>query len=137
MIKPLKEKITSNDKTNYTSILIQGLLIGLVAGFVGAGGGFLIIPALLFLTKTPMKVAVGTSLFIIAAQSLIGFIGDLSLNQAIDWKLILTFTSCAVIGIFIGSFLSKKIEGEKLKTGFGWFVLIMGIYIILKELFFK
>ena len=137
MIKPLKEKITSNDKTNYTSILIQGLLIGLVAGFVGAGGGFLIIPALLFLTKTPMKVAVGTSLFIIAAQSLIGFIGDLSLNQVIDWKLILTFTSCAVIGIFIGSYLSKKIEGEKLKTGFGWFVLTMGIYIILKELFFK
>ncbi len=137
MIKPLKEKITSNDKTNYTNILIQGLLIGLIAGFVGAGGGFLIIPALLFLTKTPMKVAVGTSLFIIAAQSLIGFIGDLSLNQVIDWKLILTFTSCAVIGIFIGSFLSKKIEGEKLKTGFGWFVLTMGIYIILKELFFK
>ena len=134
MIKPLKEKINSSNKINYIGILFQGLLIGFVAGFVGAGGGFLIIPALLFLAKTPMKMAVGTSLFIVSAQCLIGFIGDLRPEQIIDWKLVLFFTSYAILGIFIGSFLSKKINGEKLKTGFGWFVLVMGIYIIVKEI---
>lgn len=138
MIKPLQVKIEEGEvKLNYTKIFIQGVLIGLVAGFVGAGGGFLIIPALLFLAKTPMKMAVGTSLFIVAAQSLIGFLGDLRPEQILDWKLLLTFTMCSIIGVFIGSYLSKKIEGEKLKTGFGWFVLAMGIYIILKELILK
>jgi uncharacterized membrane protein YfcA len=75
-----------------------------------------------------MKLAVGTSLFIIAAKSLIGFIGDLQGSEVIDWKLL--------AGIFIGIFLSKKISGDKLKKAFGWFVLIMGIYIIIKEIFF-
>jgi uncharacterized membrane protein YfcA len=138
MIKPLHVENNENQaKLNYSKIFIQGLFIGLVAGFVGAGGGFLIIPALLFLAKTPMKMAVGTSLFIVASQSLIGFLGDLRPEQNLDWNLLLTFTICSIIGVFIGSFLSKKIEGEKLKTGFGWFVLFMGIYIILKELLFK
>lgn len=137
MIRPLKEKISTNDKLNYFRILLQGLFIGLVAGFVGAGGGFLIIPALLFLAKTPMKMAVGTSLFIVSAQSLLGFIGDLRPEQIINWKLILIFTSCSIVGVFIGNYLSKKFSGEKLKTGFGWFVLVMGIYIICKELFLK
>jgi uncharacterized protein len=138
MIKPIKETPNNtNDKTNYFGILVQGLFIGLVAGFVGAGGGFLIIPALLFLAKTPMKMAVGTSLFIVSAQSLIGFIGDIRPDQTMDWKLLITFTLCSIVGVFIGSFLSKKIEGEKLKVGFGWFVLAMGIYIILKETLLK
>lgn len=137
MIRPLKEKISTNYKLNYFGILLQGLFIGLVAGFVGAGGGFLIIPALLFLAKTPMKMAVGTSLFIVSAQSLLGFIGDLRPEQIIDWNLILIFTSCSIVGVFIGNYLSKKISGEKLKTSFGWFVLAMGIYIICKELFLK
>jgi uncharacterized membrane protein YfcA len=137
MIRPLKEKISTNDKLNYFGILLQGLFIGLVAGFVGAGGGFLIIPALLFLAKTPMKMAVGTSLFIVSAQSLLGFIGDLRPEQIIDWKLILIFTSCSIVGVFIGNYLSNKFSGEKLKTGFGWFVLAMGVYIICKELFLK
>ena len=82
-----------------------------------------------------MKMAIGTSLFIVSAQSLIGFIGDIRPEQNLNWKLILIFTSCSIIGVFIGSFLSKKIEGEKLKTRFGWFVLAMGIYILLKEIF--
>lgn len=137
MIKPLKEMIINDDKLNYFGIVIQGLFIGLVAGFVGAGGGFLIIPALLFLAKTPMKMAVGTSLFIVSAQSLIGFIGDLRPEQIIDWKLILIFTSCSIIGVFIGNHLSKKINGAKLKSGFGWFVLLMGIYIIIKEVILR
>lgn len=138
MIKPLKERIIDNEEElNYFSIFFQGLFIGLVAGFVGAGGGFLIIPALLFLAKTPMKMAVGTSLFIIATQSLIGFIGDIRPNQIIDWNVVLTFTGCSIVGVFIGNFLSKKFSGERLKTGFGWFVLAMGIYILTKEIFFS
>jgi hypothetical protein len=138
MIRPIQIEINEvNFKLNYSKIISQGLLIGLVAGFVGAGGGFLIIPALLFLANTPMKKAVGTSLFIVAAQSLIGFLGDLRSDQTLDWNLLLSFTICSIIGVFIGSFLSKKIAGDKLKTGFGWFVLAMGFYIILKELFLK
>lgn len=135
MIKPLKEKIINDDaKLNYFRIIVQGLFIGLVAGFVGAGGGFLIIPALLFLAKTPMKMAVGTSLFIVAIQSLIGFVGDIRPDQIIDWNVVLIFTGCSIIGVFIGNYLSKKFSGDKLKTGFGWFVLAMGIYILAKEL---
>lgn len=135
MIKPLKEKIINDDsKLNYVRIILQGLFIGLVAGFVGAGGGFLIIPALLFLAKTPMKMAVGTSLFIVAVQSLIGFVGDIRPDQIIDWKVVSIFTGCSIIGVFIGNYLSKKFSGDKLKTGFGWFVLAMGIYILAKEL---
>ena len=138
MIKPLKEKIINdNEKLNYFRIILQGLFIGLVAGFVGAGGGFLIIPALLFLAKTPMKMAVGTSLFIVAVQSLIGFVGDIRPDQIIDWKVVLIFTGCSIIGVFIGNYLSKKFSGDKLKTGFGWFVLAMGIYILAKELLFS
>jgi hypothetical protein len=124
-------------KYNYPMILLEGAVVGLLTGLVGAGGGFLIIPALVLLAKMPMKLAVGTSLFIIAAKSLIGFIGDLQGSEIIDWKLLGIFTAFAVAGIFIGIFLSKKVPGEKLKKGFGWFVLIMGIYIIIKELFFK
>ncbi len=118
---------------NFPMIALEGSVVGLITGIVGAGGGFLIIPALVLLAKLPMKMAVGTSLLIIAAKSLIGFLGDLS-TQTIDWQLLLIFTALAIVGIFIGSALSKKINEEILKTGFGWFVLAMGIYIITKEL---
>lgn len=118
---------------NFFMIALEGSLVGVITGIVGAGGGFLIIPALVLLAKLPMKMAVGTSLLIIAAKSLIGFLGDLS-TQTIDWQLLLIFTGLSIIGIFIGSALSKKINEQVLKTGFGWFVLIMGIYIITKEL---
>lgn len=136
MIQPLKEKIVlEGEKLNYYKIVLMGILIGLVSGFVGAGGGFLIVPTLLFFAKTPIKMAVGTSLFIVAAQSLIGFVGDIMSNQIIDWKLLQFFTLASILGIFIGNFISKKVEDQKLKTGFGWFVLAMGIYIIIRELF--
>ena len=120
---------------NYPMILLEGALVGLLTGLVGAGGGFLIIPALVMLSKLPMKQAVGTSLLIIAAKSLIGFTGDLG-KSAIDWTLLLSVTALAIAGIFIGDKLSKRIDGNKLKTGFGWFVLIMGLYIIAQQLFF-
>jgi hypothetical protein len=79
-----------------------------------------------------MKKAVGTSLLIIAAKSLIGFTSDAS-QQTMDWALLLSITLMAVAGLFAGNALSKKIEGVKLKKGFGWFVLVMGVYILLKE----
>ena len=123
-------------KYNYPMILLEGAVVGILTGLVGAGGGFLIIPALVLLARMPMKLAVGTSLFIIAAKSLIGFIGDLQGSEVIDWKLLASFTAFAVAGIFIGILLSKKIHGDKLKKFFGWFVLVMGIYIIIKEVFF-
>ncbi len=136
MIKPLKERIISDgEKLNYYKIATMGILIGLISGFVGAGGGFLIVPTLLFFVKTPMKMAVGTSLFIVSLQSLIGFTGDIMGNQIIDWELLKIFTLASIVGIFIGNFISRKVEEEKLKTGFGWFVLTMGIYIIIKEIF--
>ena len=140
MIKPSKHKETDENAPrvyNYPMILLEGAVVGLLTGLVGAGGGFLIIPALVLLARMPMKLAVGTSLFIIAVKSLIGFIGDLQGSEIIDWKLLGIFTAFSIAGIFIGILLSKKIPGQKLKKGFGWFVLVMGIYIIIKELFFK
>lgn len=119
---------------NYPLILGEGLVVGTITGLVGAGGGFLIIPALVLLAKLPMKQAVGTSLIIIAAKSLIGFTGDLKGNEVIDWNFLLTFSAIAIGGIIVGSILSKRIPNEKLKPAFGWFVLVMGIYIIWREL---
>ena len=112
----------------------EGSVVGILTGLVGAGGGFMIIPALVNLLKTPMKVAIGTSLVIIALNSLIGFFSSVK-NIEVDWKFLTTISSIAIIGIIIGAQLSKKIDGKKLKPAFGWFILVMGIYIIVKELF--
>jgi len=139
MIKKSKKNDIVTDeeqKFNYPVILIEGMVVGVLTGLVGAGGGFLIIPALVILSKLPMKEAVGTSLVIIAAKSLIGFFGE-GAETVINWQIILTVTAFAIVGIFIGTYLSKKIDGAKLKPAFGWFVLVMGIYIIIKETILK
>lgn len=120
-------------KFNYPIIALEGAVVGTLTGIIGAGGGFLIIPALVIFAKLPMKLAVGTSLLIIAVKSLIGFLGDIG-NQPIDWSFMLIFTSLSLVGILVGSWLSTKIDGMHLKKGFGWFVLIMGIYILFSEL---
>lgn len=135
MIK--KEEIKTNEeireqKFDYPVILLEGTIVGGITGLMGAGGGFLIIPALVLLSKLPMKEAVGTSLIIIASKSLIGFLGEERWGE-INWTFLNTISLFAIIGIFIGSALSKKIDEIKLKPLFGWFVLLMGIYIILKE----
>lgn len=121
-------------KFNYSLILIEGVVVGILTGLVGAGGGFLIIPALVILSKLSMKEAIGTSLIIITAKSLIGFFGE-SGDTVINWQFLFTVSGFAIIGIFIGTALSKKVDGAKLKPAFGWFVLFMGVYIITKELF--
>lgn len=123
-------------KFNYPLIALEGGVVGILTGIVGAGGGFLIIPALVLLARLPMKMAVGTSLLIIAAKSLIGFVGDMS-NMQVDWPFLLEFTTLSVVGIFVGTYMSKYIPGQKLKKSFGWFVLVMGVYIIAKELMFS
>jgi uncharacterized membrane protein YfcA len=113
-------------------LLIYGVAIGLITGLLGAGGGFLLIPALVFLLRLPMKKAIGTSLLIIALNSLIGFTGDLG-HFNIDWFFLFKISAIAMVGIFLGGIIGNRLPGDKLKKGFGWFVLVMGIYIILKE----
>ena len=128
-------KESSGKHYNYLMIFLQGIFVGFITGLVGAGGGFLIIPALVIFSKLPMKQAVATSLFIIAINNLIGFFSSPALHE-IDWTLLLIVTGLAIAGIFVGNWLSHKISGEKLKKTFGWFVLFMGIYIIIREIFF-
>lgn len=141
MIRDKKSKTEEKEEEqvfNYPLIILEGSVVGVLTGLVGAGGGFLIIPALVMLSKLPMKMAVGTSLLIIAAKSLIGFTGDLSENAAkMDWVLLGSVTALAIGGIFIGNWISKSIDGNKLKKGFGWFVLVMGLYIILDQFLLK
>ncbi len=131
----VKEEETSK-KNNKALLLVYGVSIGLVTGFLGAGGGFLLIPALVIMLHLPMKKAIGTSLMIIAVNSLVGFIGDAG-HYDIHWGFLLIISLIAIAGIITGGLLNKKIEGNKLKKGFGWFVLIMGLYIIVKEIFLK
>jgi uncharacterized membrane protein YfcA len=135
MIKGKREIASGTKKFRTFLVILEGLLIGFLTGLVGAGGGFLIIPALVFLTGLSFKTAVGTSLFIIAINSLSGFLGDL-LNYPMDWPFLLTITSLAIIGILIGNKLQKKISGLRLRMAFGWMILIMGAWILVKELAF-
>lgn len=117
-------------------LVLLGLFVGVVTGLLGAGGGFLIIPSLVLFLRLPMKTAVGTSLLIIAINSLLGFLFSLKQFEY-NWTILILFTILSIIGLFIGSKLSDKIPGSSLKKGFGWFVLVMGIYIIIKEIFLK
>lgn len=127
--KPVK---SSDTKTNLPILVFYGIGVGVITGFLGAGGGFILIPTLVLMVGLPMKKAVGTSLLIIALNALIGFTGDFD-HFAIDWPFLIKITFIAIAGILVGHYLSKKISGQRLKKAFGWFVLIMGLYIILKE----
>lgn len=115
------------------TLLLYGVGVGLITGFLGAGGGFLIIPALVLLVGLPMKKAIGTSLMIIALNSSIGFLGDLH-HLHINWPFLLSISAVAILGIFIGGRLGKKLPGSGLRRAFGWFVLAMGIIILFMEM---
>lgn len=138
MISKANANNTPPKPSSHRNILLvsQGLLVGIVTGLIGAGGGFLIVPALVMLLGLKMKEAIGTSLFIISINSLMGFLSSLD-KMTIDWVFLLTFVSLSIVGIIIGLVLSKRIDGKKLKPIFGWFVLMMGIYIIIKEILLK
>lgn len=112
-----------------------GFLEGLVTGIVGAGGGFLIIPALVLLGKLPMKKAIASSLFIIMIKSLVGFGGDLLHNVPVEWKFLSVMIILATLGIITGNYLNKTMDGAKLKKGFGWFVLLMSLVILFEQVF--
>lgn len=140
MLKKQKETKQKGDGTvryNYWLIIIEGLIVGGITGMIGAGGGFLIIPALVILANVEMKVAVGTSLIIIAFKSLLGFfLGD-AFTIEIDWVFLSVFTSISLAGIFVGSYLSNFVDGNKLKKGFGYFIFVMAIFIFYMEFFIK
>lgn len=129
------KNITSKTTYNYPLILLEGIVVGAITGFIGAGGGFLIIPALVLLANLDMKKAIGTSLVIIAIKSLLGFfLGD-ALTTDINWSFLLVFTLLSFIGIIIGSYLNSFINGARLKRGFGYFILVMAVFIFYMEFF--
>jgi len=135
MIRGHREKDGSIE-INYSNLILtfEGFIVGVLTGIVGAGGGFLIIPALILFAKLPMKKAVATSLMIIAIKSLFGFVGDLgNSNLIFDWGLLFLFSILSICGIFIGVYMTKFVDGKNLKKGFGWFVLIMAFIIIFQE----
>jgi uncharacterized membrane protein YfcA len=134
LAKPPGEPKALSPMTRGLVISAEGLVVGAVTGLVGAGGGFLIIPALVLLVGLPMKQAVGTSLFIIAAKSLLGFLGDLRGDQAIDWQLLLTLAGIAIVGLVVGMSLVARVPEKALKKAFGIFVLIMGSWILIDQL---
>jgi hypothetical protein len=135
MIRPSQPHVQTGDvHYNYGLVLAEGLIVGGLTGLLGAGGGFLIIPALVLMARLPMKLAVGTSLVIIAAKSLIGFLGDVQRHAAIDWALLAGVGAVATAGILIGSALASRISGSKLKPAFGYFVLVMGVSMIGAEI---
>ncbi len=136
IFKPTPKNSHHAHEMHYGKALFRGVEIGILTGLLGAGGGFLIIPVLIFSFHLNMKKAVGTSLLIIALNALFGFVSDLS-QYEIHWQLLLTLTAIAVAGTFVGNLLGLKIPGEKLKKGFGIFILLAGCYIILHELLLK
>ena len=117
-------------------VIILGILVGFITGFIGAGGGFIIVPVLMFLMRVPIKKAIGTSLCIIALNSLIGFTGNIS-HMSIEWSFLSGISGVCIAGILLGNAISAKISADKLKPAFGWFTLIVGIFVIVKELIVK
>ena len=129
----VKKSKLFESKYNYSLMVLEGAFIGILTGIIGAGGGFLIVPSLIILTKMDIKKAIGTSLVIVTLQSLIGFfLGD-ALTITIDWSFLLTFTSIAIIGIFIGTFLNHVLDEQKIRKGFGYFIFLMALFVFYME----
>jgi hypothetical protein len=134
MVYGIENQFKEGQEIKYSLVLISGIVVGILSGLVGAGGGFLIVPALVFFMRLPIHKAVGTSLLIIAINSLIGFTGDVLNLPNIDWSFLLIFSAISSVGIFFGIYLNQFLNSEKLKKVFGYFVLIMAVIIIFKEL---
>ena len=117
-------------------VILLGVLIGIITGFVGAGGGFIIVPLLMIFVRLNFKKAIGTSLCIVALNSIVGFLGSIG-HQPLNWKFIITISVICGLGILLGSLLSTKISSKKLKPAFGWFTLCVGVFELIKELFLK
>ena len=129
-----KPKPHTDEPAHLGRLTVFGLIIGIVSGFLGVGGGFLMTPALVLWANIDMKKAVGTSLVLISANGLVGVGADLMGDVQYDWPFLLTFTALTTIGILVGTMLSKKIDGQKLKAGFGYFVLTLGAVVLIREL---
>jgi uncharacterized membrane protein YfcA len=125
----------SSGTQNSGYLFIQGLIVGIITGLFGIGGGFLIVPALYFWTHLPMKKAVGTALLIIAMNSLFSFFTSYS-ESLINWGLLIRFSLGAIIGILIGSRIAERIPSNYLKRIFGWFVMAISFYIVIKQFTF-
>ncbi len=127
----------SNKGTEIIKLVAYAVVIGSFLGLVGAGGGFLMIPALVLFAHLPMRKAVATSLLIVAANSFIGFIGDLQSSMVMDWTFLLVFAGFSLLGIFTGTYLHHYINGDKMKKPFGWFILAVAIMMIVRELWYS
>ena len=127
---------TNKKKKFYFGIIIKAALVGVLSGLIGAGGGFIIVPSLMAFYKLNIKEAIGTSLVIIAANSIVGFLGSINSYQN-DWWFLISFSLVSILGIVSGLWLSRRIQASRLKIAFGYFVLLMGIYVFLKEVFLK
>ena len=114
-------------------ILLDGLGVGAATGLVGAGGGFLVVPALVLLAGLPMTAAVGTSLLVISMKSFAGLAGYLT-SVSLDWPLVAAVTAAAIAGSFIGVRLTSVVPEQALRKGFGYFVLLMGAFVLSQEL---
>lgn len=123
----------ADGRPRYGSLALDGLAVGLLTGTIGAGGGFLIVPMLVLLAGLPIQRAVATSVLIIAVNSFVGFLGDVH-HTDLNWNFLLPFTGLSIIGIFVGMYLARFVAPDKLKKGFGWFVLAIALYMISREL---
>lgn len=115
-------------------IMLEGAVVGVATGVLGAGGGFLIIPALVIFMGMEMKKAVAASLLIISLKSLIGFTGDLQAGFQVDWLFVLKLIVCTILGMTIAAKIASNVDGTKLQKGFGVFTLIIAAFILIKEL---
>ena len=133
LVEPEIEQEHEVKESEIGKLIMYSVLIGLFIGVVGAGGGFLMTPALIYIAHLSIKKAIGTSLLLVAGNSLIGFMGDIHSNQTMDWKFLFIFSSFSIVGVFVGIYLQQFIQAKKLKKMFGWFVLFIAVLMVLKE----
>jgi uncharacterized membrane protein YfcA len=132
-----EEENTLPHKNHRIFLMLYAIVIGAFLGLVGAGGGFLMVPALIYFANVPTKHAISTSLLLVALNSWIGFLGDVSSSSNMNWKFLFTFSAFSIVGLFTGTYLSRFVDARHMKKYFGWFILLVGIYIVIKETFLK